>query len=81
VRIQYDPAKSKYLAIDINTGFAILRHHDGARLRAICDRMNVQIIDGEGSSKVKWDEASRKPQSSDPMQRTAQSVHQQRQKP
>jgi hypothetical protein len=51
VRIQYDPAKSKYLATDIKTGFAILRHHDGARLRAICDRMNVQIIDGDGSSR------------------------------
>jgi len=60
VRIQYDPVKSKYLAIDINSGFAILRHHDSARLRAICDRMNVQI-DGEGSSKVKWNEASKNP--------------------
>jgi len=76
VRIQYDPAKSKYLAIDINTGFAILRHHDGARLRAICDRMNVQIVDGEGSSKAKWNEASRKPQTSDQMQRAAQSAWQ-----
>jgi hypothetical protein len=65
VRIRYDPAKSKYLAVDINSGFAILRHPDGVRLRAICDRMNVQIVDNDGSSKVKRDEVLRRAQTSD----------------
>jgi hypothetical protein len=51
VRIQFDPAKSKYVAININTGFAILRHHDGIRLREMCDRMSLQVVDGEASSK------------------------------
>jgi hypothetical protein len=59
VRIQYDPAKSKYVAININTGFAILRHHDGIRLREMCDRMSLQVVDGEASSKGDWSEPSR----------------------
>jgi hypothetical protein len=61
VHIQYDPAKSKYVATDINTGFPILRHHDGIRLREMCDRMNLQVVDGEASSKGYWGEASRNP--------------------
>jgi hypothetical protein len=61
VHIQYDSAKSKYVAIDINTGFPILRHHDGARLREMCDRMNLQVVEGEASNKGYWSEASRNP--------------------
>ena len=59
VHIQYDPAKSKYVAIDINTGFPILRHQDGIRLREMCDRMNLRVVDGEASSKGYWSEVSR----------------------
>jgi len=59
VHIQYDPVKSKYVAIDINTGFPILRHHDGMRLREMCDRMNLQVVEGEASSKGYW--SSRNP--------------------
>ena len=54
MHIQYDTAKSKYVALDMNTGFPILRHYDGIRLREMCDRMNLQVVDGEASSKGYW---------------------------
>jgi hypothetical protein len=50
VQIQYDPVKAKYAAMDIKTGLRILRHYDSARLRAMCDRMGWQVVDGEVTS-------------------------------
>jgi hypothetical protein len=50
VQIEYDSAKAKYVAKDINTGVRILRHEDVARLKAMCDRMGWQVVDGQASS-------------------------------
>jgi hypothetical protein len=47
VQIQYDPVKGKYVATDIKTGLRILRHHDSAWLRQVCNRMNLQVVEGE----------------------------------
>jgi hypothetical protein len=46
VRINHDPQKAKYVATDTESGFSILRHQDSARLRAMCDRMGWQVVDG-----------------------------------
>jgi hypothetical protein len=46
VQIHHDPQKAKYVARDTTSGLRILRHQDGARLRAMCDRMGWQIEDG-----------------------------------
>jgi hypothetical protein len=70
VHIQYDAAKSKYVALDMDTGFPILRHYDGIRLREMCDRMNLQVVHDEASSKGYWSEASRKSQASGQMKKT-----------
>jgi hypothetical protein len=46
VRIQYDSEKAKYVVTDSKTGTRILRLHDITRLRAMCDRMGWQVVDG-----------------------------------
>ena len=45
VVIQYDPQKAKYAAKNVSTGVLILRHEDKARLRGMCDRMGLQVVD------------------------------------
>ena len=50
MQIEYDSAKAKYVVKDINTGVRILRHEDVARLKAMCDRMGWQVVDGQASS-------------------------------
>jgi hypothetical protein len=50
VQIEYDSAKAKYVAKDINTRVRILRHEDVARLKAMCARMGWQVVDGQASS-------------------------------
>jgi hypothetical protein len=45
VQIHHDPQKAKYVAQDTTSGLRILRHHDSARLRAMCDRMGWQVIE------------------------------------
>jgi hypothetical protein len=64
VQIQYDPVKAKYVATDIKTGLRILRHYDSARLRAMCDRMEWEVVDGEVTSESYWSQVPRKGQSS-----------------
>jgi hypothetical protein len=44
VEIQYDAAKARYIAKDINTGLSILRIADHERLRQMCDRLGWQVI-------------------------------------
>jgi hypothetical protein len=51
VKIHHDPQKAKYVAQDATSGLRILRHQDGARLRAMCDRMGWQVIE-DGALKV-----------------------------
>jgi hypothetical protein len=46
VQIHHDSRKGKYVAKDTKSGLSVLRHQDGARLRAMCDRMGWQIVDG-----------------------------------
>jgi hypothetical protein len=46
VQIHYDPEKAKYVAKDTKSGLRVLRHQDSARLRAMCDRMGWQVVDG-----------------------------------
>jgi hypothetical protein len=47
LQIQYDTARAKYVAKDIDSGVRILRHEDITRLKMICDRMGWQVVDGE----------------------------------
>jgi hypothetical protein len=51
VQIHHDPQKARYVARDTTSGLRILRHQDGARLRAMCDRMGWQVIE-DGALKV-----------------------------
>jgi hypothetical protein len=51
VQIHHDPQKARYVARDATSGLRILRHQDGARLRAMCDRMGWQVIE-DGALKV-----------------------------
>jgi hypothetical protein len=60
VQIQYDPVKAKYAAMDIKTGLRILRHYDSARLRAMCDRMGWQVVDGELTSESYWSQVPKR---------------------
>jgi hypothetical protein len=60
VHIEYDRAKGKYFATDINTGFPILRHHDGIRLREICKRMNLHVVEEEVSTAGYWSQVPNK---------------------
>ena len=46
VQIHHDPQKAKYVAKDTTSGLRILGHQDSSRLRAMCDRMGWQVVDG-----------------------------------
>jgi hypothetical protein len=46
VQIHHDPEKGKFVATDTKSGLSILRHQDSTWLRAMCDRMGWQIVDG-----------------------------------
>jgi hypothetical protein len=87
VQIQYDPVKAKYVATDIKTGFRILRHQDSTRLREICDRMNLQVVEGAVASEGYWSQVSRKSQGSSQMPKNSSQsariniVHHLRRKP
>jgi hypothetical protein len=50
VQIHYDPQKAKFVAKDTKSGLSVLRHQDSARLRAMCDRMGWQVVDGAVTS-------------------------------
>jgi hypothetical protein len=50
VQIHYDPQKAKFVAKDTKSGLSVLRHQDSARLRAMCDRMGWQVVDGVATS-------------------------------
>ena len=47
VQIHHDSQKDKYFAKDTSSGLSVLGHQDSARLRAMCDRMGWQVIDGQ----------------------------------
>jgi hypothetical protein len=46
VQIQRDPDEPSYVAKDTKSGLSVLRHQDSARLRAMCDRIGWQVVDG-----------------------------------
>jgi hypothetical protein len=46
VQIHHDPQKTRYVAKDTTSGLGVLRHQDRTRLRAMCDRMGWQVIEG-----------------------------------
>jgi hypothetical protein len=46
--------------MDINTGFPILRHHDGIRLREICKRMNLHVVEQEVTTAGYWSQVPSK---------------------
>ena len=46
VQIQRDPDEPSFVAKDTKSGLSVLRHHDSARLRAMCDRIGWQVVDG-----------------------------------
>jgi hypothetical protein len=49
VRICHDPSfDAAYAAKDATTGLVVIRHQDSARLRAMCDRLGWQIVEGDG---------------------------------
>jgi hypothetical protein len=50
VQIHHDPQKAKYVAKDTKSGLSVLRHQDSAWLRAMCDRMGWQVVDGTVTS-------------------------------
>jgi hypothetical protein len=50
VQIHHDHEKGKFVATDIKSGLSILRHQDGAWLRAMCDRMGWRIVDGDAGN-------------------------------
>ncbi len=50
VQIHYDPHKATYVAKDTKSGLRILRHQDSARLRAMCNRIGCQVVDGTASA-------------------------------
>ena len=48
VQIRHEPRhEAVYAARDIRSGLVILRHHDRARLQAMCRRLGWQVLDGE----------------------------------
>jgi hypothetical protein len=47
VQIHHDSEKAKYVAKDTKSGLSVLGHQDSARLRAMCDRMGWQVVDGQ----------------------------------
>ncbi len=46
VQIQRDPDEPSYVAKDTKSGLSVLRHRDSGRLRAMCDRIGWQVVDG-----------------------------------
>jgi len=46
VQIHHDHSRGKFVAKDTRSGLGVLRHEDAARLRAMCERMGWQVIDG-----------------------------------
>jgi hypothetical protein len=46
VQIQRDPDEPSFVAKDTKSGLSVLRHQDSARLRAMCDRIGWQVVDG-----------------------------------
>ena len=48
VRICHDPSfDAAYAARDAASGVVVIRHQDSTRLRAMCDRLGWQVIEGE----------------------------------
>ena len=64
VRIHHDPQEAAYIARDIGSGLSVLRHQDGARLRAMCERIGWQVADG-GRLKEPSKELPQEPPKSD----------------
>ena len=52
VEICHDPHEAIYFAKDTKSGLSVLRHQDSARLRAMCDRIGWQVIEG-GTERAK----------------------------
>jgi len=51
VQIFHDPHfDAAYAAKDATSGLVVIRHQDSTRLRAMCERLGWQVIDGEASS-------------------------------
>ena len=46
VLVRPDPDEPSYVAKDTKSGLSVLRHQDSARLRAMCDRIGWQVVDG-----------------------------------
>ena len=47
VQISDDPStQAAYVAKDTKTGFTVMRHRDGARLRELCEWLGWQVVDG-----------------------------------
>jgi hypothetical protein len=50
VRISHDPSfDAAYAARDTTSGLVVIRHQDSARLKAMCERLGWQVIEGEAS--------------------------------
>ena len=47
VQIHHDPYDAAYIATDTTSGLSVLRHQDGARLRAMCGRLGWQVEDAD----------------------------------
>jgi len=52
VEICHDPHEAIYFAKDTKSGLSVLRHQDSTRLRAMCDRIGWQVIEG-GTERAK----------------------------
>jgi hypothetical protein len=52
VEICHDPHEAIYFAKDTKSGLSVLRHQDSARLRAMCDRIGWQVVQG-GTERAK----------------------------
>jgi hypothetical protein len=46
VQIQRAPDEAAYVALDTRSGLSVLRHADSTRLRAMCDRIGWQVVEG-----------------------------------
>ena len=44
VQILFDPDDATFVAIDAESGLSVLRQHDIARLRAMCDRLAWRVV-------------------------------------
>jgi hypothetical protein len=47
VQIHHDSSDATYVATDVKSGLRVLRHRDRTRLRAMCDRIGWQVIEGD----------------------------------